>query len=333
MQKNISPKKEFNQSKNLVKASYLLVTALTLLAWNARFSGNLKGFSIPSLLALLAFGYMWVHYLTSYLKSNYEPNLKTELSLKATQLFVFLAIVVHPVAIVSYLRKTGYGNPPGSFDLAFGETGAFFISLGTISLLAFLAFEFKKVLIKRPKIWSGVLKLNDLAMLLIVVHGFKLGIVLASGWFRLVWLAYGLSLLYFFYDKYVKKEQVKKFTELLIVALSVMGLGFISLAYSGPSRADNNNSSESSEQQENEDEEGWISASQLSRNDGLEGRDCWFAVDGDVYDATGNPQWQNGEHTPSRGQAKCGQDLTEALTSSPHGERVLFQLDVVGQLR
>ncbi|MDQ5913598.1 MAG: hypothetical protein QG623_217, partial [Patescibacteria group bacterium] len=58
------PKKEFNQSKNLVCAIYLLATSLSLAAWANYYKGSVAGFSIASLLVLLAFGYMWVHYLS-----------------------------------------------------------------------------------------------------------------------------------------------------------------------------------------------------------------------------------------------------------------------------
>jgi hypothetical protein len=75
------PKKEFNQSKNLILASYLLIASLTLLTWNSYFQGSFKGFSIPSLLAMLAFGFMWVHYLASYLKTNYQPHTAPDLKL------------------------------------------------------------------------------------------------------------------------------------------------------------------------------------------------------------------------------------------------------------
>jgi predicted heme/steroid binding protein len=333
-------KKEFNQSKNLVNASYLFVTAATLLAWNGRFEGSLKGFSIPSLLALLAFGYMWVHYLTHFLRSNFQDDLNTKLSLKISQAFVLIAIVAHPVAIVAYLNSSGYGTPPQSFKLAFGETGAFFISLGTVSLLAFLAFELKKILIKKPKLWSGVLKLNDLAMVLIIIHGFKLGIVLRSGWFKFIWLAYGLSLLYFFYDKYVKKQQIKRFVELFIVGLVSFAMLFISLTYASPNKTNSKDSrptltaEEKKEEELREDrDEGFVTKEQLARNDGLEGRKCWISIDKDIYDATDNPQWIDGQYTPSNGQAKCGQDLTRALNESPHGASVLGELPQIGELR
>lgn len=331
---NTKKTREFNQSKNLVNAAYFFVVSVSFLAWNARFKGSLEGFSLPSLLVLLAFGFMWVHYLSAYLKANYQPDLDTKKATKVTQAFVLLAIIAHPVAIIYKLNEAGYGLPPASYKSFFGTTGSMFIALGMISLFAFLAYEFKSVLKDKPKVWSKILSLNDLAMILIVFHGFKLGFVINSGWFRYVWLGYGLSLLYFYYDTYVNKGKLKKYTEGFIVGLAILALAFVSLAVSGDSRSKPaSRPTTTSEQTKNQDEEGYISLVQLSKNDGLEGRKCWVAVDSDVYDATGSPEWKDGQHTPSKGQAKCGQDLTQAIAQSPHGESVLGQLEIVGRYR
>lgn len=327
-------KKDFNQSKNLLNAAYLFVIAASLMAWNTRFKGNIEGFSLPSLLAILALGFMWVHYLAAYLKSNYQADLNTKNTTKITQAFVLLAIIAHPVAIIHKLNETGYGLPPSSFKNFFGPAGAIFVTLGSISLVAFLAFEFKEILKNKPKVWSAVLKLNDLAMILIIFHGFKLGFVINSGaFYRYIWLMYGLSLLYFFYDSYIKQERLKKYGEAFIVALVLLALAFVGLATSGDTRSKPVIKKTSTTTTNNTDEEGYISLLQLSKNDGLNGNKCWIAVDSDVYDTSNNPDWKNGQHTPSNGKAKCGQDLTKAISQSPHGEVVLGQLPIVGKYR
>lgn len=333
------PKREFNQSKNLVYAGYLFVLAATLLAWNARFQGRLSGFALPSLLAMLAFGFMWVHYLTAYLKTNYEPTLDTKKTVKITQYFVLIAILAHPMAIIARLNQAGYGLPPASYKAYFGTAGELFISLGVISLLAFLAFEFKDYLKKRPKTWGRVLKFNDIAMLLIILHGFKLGFVINSGWFRYVWLGYGLSLLYFFYDKYINKRQLKRFNEGFIVGLVVVAMIFLGLATDGNSMVKLNSAKSETKTASNSSSSAkgdtvvYVSAAELTANNGLNGRKCWVAIDGTVYDPSNNPEWKNGQHIPSGGLAKCGQDLTQVISQSPHGKSVLEELPVVGKLK
>ena len=326
----------FNQSKNLIRAAYLMVTSVSLLAWNNYYQGSLSGFSIPSILVLLAFGYMWIHYLSGYLKANYEPELNTRLSLKISQVFVLAAIVAHPVLISANLKSKGYGWPPDSYEFYFGSSKKLFILLGGISLGAFLLFEFKNYLKRYPKVWDYVLKLNDLAMLLVVIHGFKLGLTINSTWFKYVWLFYGVTLLYFFYDHYINKKKLKKYSEVFIVGLVVFFMLFVTLATDANTsknpRQDQVKSSSSNSSLNSSNSSKTVSLSELASANGLNGNKCYVAVDGTVYDASDNPEWINGQHIPSRGQAKCGEDLSQVIKLSPHGDVVLNQLTEVGKL-
>jgi predicted heme/steroid binding protein len=68
----------------------------------------------------------------------------------------------------------------------------------------------------------------------------------------------------------------------------------------------------------------------LKAFDGRDGNKCYVAVEGKVYDVSDVPEFANGRHTPTGGQVKCGQDGTAAITTSPHGKRVLTNLKVVG---
>ncbi len=67
----------------------------------------------------------------------------------------------------------------------------------------------------------------------------------------------------------------------------------------------------------------------LSKHDGKEGREAFVAVDGKVYDVTGNRLWKKGMHM-NRHQA--GVDLTEAIAASPHGKEVLTKIQEKGTL-
>lgn len=71
---------------------------------------------------------------------------------------------------------------------------------------------------------------------------------------------------------------------------------------------------------------------ELLKADGKDGRNCWVAVDGKVYDLSNSQNWDNGEHTTSEGQARCGGDMSSVIDKSPHGRKMLDQLDVVGTL-
>ncbi|MDQ5913573.1 MAG: hypothetical protein QG623_192, partial [Patescibacteria group bacterium] len=294
---------------------------------------------IASLLELLAFGYIWVHYLSSILKANFQEDLNTRISFRISQVFVLAAIIAHPILISANLKNKGYGSPPASYEAFFGSSKEIFILLGGISLFAFLLFELKSILKKYPKFWSYVLMFNDLAMLLIIIHGFNLGLVISSTWFKYVWLIYGLSLLFFYYDNYINKKRLKKFGELFIIGLVVVMMLFITLATDlAKNTSDSfNNSTKSTESKQSTKsdtnaEVKTISRANLASANGLKGNKCYIAINSVVYDASNNSEWSNGEHTPSRGQAKCGEDLAEVIKQSPHGAGVLDKLPVVGKL-
>lgn len=71
---------------------------------------------------------------------------------------------------------------------------------------------------------------------------------------------------------------------------------------------------------------------ELAQYDGKDGNKCLVAVDGDVYLIEGFALWQNGEHLPSGGRARCGLDLSEVINESPHGRSKLQLLKKVGTL-
>lgn len=73
-----------------------------------------------------------------------------------------------------------------------------------------------------------------------------------------------------------------------------------------------------------------FTAETIKQYDGKEGRKCYVAVKGTVYEISGKGQWQGGQHQPSNNQAYCGADLTEAIKKSPHGESKLTELPKVG---
>lgn len=66
---------------------------------------------------------------------------------------------------------------------------------------------------------------------------------------------------------------------------------------------------------------------ELAKYNGENGNDAYVAYKNVVYDVTNHSKWKNGQHN---GQ-KAGTDLTEAISSSPHGVKVFQDLPVVGQ--
>ncbi|GAB4366139.1 MAG: hypothetical protein Kow00128_09290 [Deltaproteobacteria bacterium] len=74
---------------------------------------------------------------------------------------------------------------------------------------------------------------------------------------------------------------------------------------------------------------GEMTAEELSRFDGKEGRPAYFAFRGRIYDATGSRLWKAGSHV---GRHPAGFDLTDALKQAPHGEEKFLSMPPVGAL-
>ena len=70
-------------------------------------------------------------------------------------------------------------------------------------------------------------------------------------------------------------------------------------------------------------------AGELARGDAKEGRPCYVAYQGLVYDLTGSvASWTDGEHYLEH---EAGMDLTESMANAPHGPEVLEAFPVVGR--
>jgi len=73
-----------------------------------------------------------------------------------------------------------------------------------------------------------------------------------------------------------------------------------------------------------------LTKEELAKFNGKNGQAAYVAVDGIVYDVTGNPHWKNGKH---EGYDLAGQDVTKTIKNkSPHGTKVLKKLKAVGKL-
>lgn len=68
---------------------------------------------------------------------------------------------------------------------------------------------------------------------------------------------------------------------------------------------------------------------ELKKYDGQNGNPAYVAINNCVYDVTHIPAWQDGTHHGN----KAGLNLTDILLNhSPHKDRVLAKLPLVGQL-
>lgn len=69
---------------------------------------------------------------------------------------------------------------------------------------------------------------------------------------------------------------------------------------------------------------------ELSTFNGRDGRPTYVAYKGVVYDISGSPLWEEGEHQYAHA---AGDDLTEELEFAPHADEVFARFPVVGTLR
>jgi predicted heme/steroid binding protein len=68
---------------------------------------------------------------------------------------------------------------------------------------------------------------------------------------------------------------------------------------------------------------------ELKTYNGQNGNPAYVAVNGIVYDVTGLKGWNKGSHD----RHTAGTDFTDILAQSPHGDRILSGLKIVGTLQ
>lgn len=176
----------------------VLTSALALIIWgqlkNWNF-GSLSAYDIFPLLGLIAFGLMWGHYVVAVLRLQLGlPASASKQYFEITSLVVLVCILLHPGLLIAQLWSDGFGLPPDSYlENYVAPSLKWAALLGTLSLIVFLLFELRHWFSQRPW-WKYVGYINDVAMIAILVHGFRLGTHLQSGWFRTVWILYAITL-------------------------------------------------------------------------------------------------------------------------------------------
>lgn len=177
----------------------VVVSTAAVFVWGQGFGwqpDRLSSYRLFPLFGLLAFSLMWGHYVISALRrqSGIEAEAVKDY-FKATSWLVLLFIFLHPGLLVWQLWRDGFGLPPGSYldnYVAAGLGWAAF--LGTVSLLMFLAYELHRWFSSK-RWWRLVEYASDAGMILILIHSLKLGRHLQAGWFRSVWIFYGVTYL------------------------------------------------------------------------------------------------------------------------------------------
>jgi len=71
-----------------------------------------------------------------------------------------------------------------------------------------------------------------------------------------------------------------------------------------------------------------LTEAELSKYDGIDGNPAYVAYKCKIYDVSDSSNWIDGTHY----QHIAGKDLTESMADAPHGEEVMNNFPIVGEL-
>lgn len=185
------------QLQTIAWALSAFVGLIAIISWGQTLSwefSNLSLYRLFPLFGLLAFSLMWVHYVVAALRKHFRVDKSAVNSyFEVTSYFVLVFILLHPGLLAFQLWRDGDGLPPGSYMGFVGSAFKIAIIAGMVSWAAFIGYEFRRKFNKKPW-WKFVQYASDAAMLLIFVHALRLGGQLQDGWYRWIWMIYGISL-------------------------------------------------------------------------------------------------------------------------------------------
>jgi len=281
---------------------------------------DVNSYTLFPLFGLLAFSLMWTHYANGAIRRLVgveKAPLKAYFA--ATGWAAVTFILLHPSLLIFQLWRGGQGLPPASYMNYVGPSLKWAATLGTLSFLLFLSFETKRWFSQKG--WWPVIEYgNVVAMFAIIAHSLALGSNLQTGWFRWLWLFYGVSLLfsvgyiYYLEAQAAKKEGkfMKKVIGIAIVTALVVGGGVF--AYTQMNKDDQPAApvTTSTEQAaldiETADQEVYAVEEVADHNSR---DDCWTIISGGVYDITSYISGRPGGDEILRA---CGQDATTFFT-------------------
>lgn len=195
------------------------VVLLPLYVWGARLDWNLESISLLTvfpLLGLVAFSIMWWHFLLGFVK-DLNPSFEKIRSLhKTSSVFVLLLIILHPMLLSAHSAANNLPGPPGAYYNYVSSSNAILITYGLLALTIFLLYDLARWLKTKPWVennWLIVDAIDDVAFIAVFVHSIVLGQHVQSGWFKYLWIFYGVSALIFIsykhYRRFTHHEETK----------------------------------------------------------------------------------------------------------------------------
>lgn len=196
-----SPALDKNKGGPLAWVVYIIIVAVSVLAWGSGFNwdfSNLNVYLFFPLLGLLAWSIMWTHYFLGALGHYFKAFKMSKFYKDMTGYKVLALILLHPGLLAFAQWQNGQGFPPSSYVKYVGSAMLLYIIFAEIALVTFLSFEVFRRIKKWPVVarnWRWVSLSQMLAMALIFAHSLSLGQNLQSGWFRYYWIMLGLLLI------------------------------------------------------------------------------------------------------------------------------------------
>lgn len=204
-----------------------LVIGLALVAWFTTIGQSISSLEVASLLGVLAFSLMWVHYVADAVSPRAETEQKKDVQYVISRYAVLFAILSHPFLVNYYLVTNNFGFPPEGYVALLGDL-AVVVLLGWIALAAFLLFELRS---KLHRFDHYIFHANSIAMFLVLMHGFVIGMVMMTTWFAWVWLGYLVVFTAVMYRRYAQyydtrpKQRTAAYLIVTSLALSAFGMG------------------------------------------------------------------------------------------------------------
>ncbi|HSW85583.1 MAG TPA: hypothetical protein VLF79_03180 [Candidatus Saccharimonadales bacterium] len=192
-----------------------LAVFLAIIVWGQSLNWHLSGISnylLFPIFGLIAFSILWSQYMSLAARQYFKIDSSVlKIYFNVTGWLVLFSILLHPGLLVWQQWRNGDGLPPGS-ELHYVTPGLeFVVILGMINLTILLLFEFRRWLSKYSW-WHYFLYIVDIAIISIFYHGLKLGSQLQTGWYRYIWIFYGLSylaaIIYIYRQRYVNHQKV-----------------------------------------------------------------------------------------------------------------------------
>ncbi|HEX7632796.1 MAG TPA: hypothetical protein VF401_00555 [Candidatus Saccharimonadales bacterium] len=185
-----------------------IASVLAVLAWGREYGWELlpiNNYQLFPLLGLLAFSLMWVHYVIGALRELTGVALSSVARFYQITGYAVLALIcLHPGLLIWQRWRDGFGLPPHSYESYVAPGLGWITLLGSASLLVFLAYEAHRWFAEK-RWWHFVQEAGDLAMLVILYHGYKLCIQFDDRWVAGLWTFYGVILVAILIRSYYRK--------------------------------------------------------------------------------------------------------------------------------